>query len=94
MIECCVDSYPGSARHGDPHSVRGRLRENGWPHHRFFEGADRHRNAFLEVDCGDVLMLGEVVDAKLSAEGLWLIAADVLHLLAVDSVAEHARFWS
>lgn len=51
-------------------------------------------NSALEVDCGDVLMLGEVVDAKLSAGGSCLITADVLHLLAVDSVAEHARFWS
>jgi hypothetical protein len=51
-------------------------------------------NSAIELYCDGILLLGEVVDEKLSGDGSYLITAEVLHLLAVDSVAEHSRFWS
>jgi hypothetical protein len=51
-------------------------------------------NSAIEVYWEGILMLGEVIDAELSAEGSCLISAEILHVLAIDSVAEHSRFWS
>ena len=48
----------------------------------------------IEVYCHPTLLLGEVVNEERSADGSCLITAEVLHLLDVDSVAEHSRFWS
>lgn len=48
----------------------------------------------IEVYSHPTLLLGEVVNEERSADGLYLITAEVLHLLDVDSVAEHTRFWS
>jgi hypothetical protein len=51
-------------------------------------------NSAIEIYCDGTLMLGEVVDAAVAADGSHLITAEILHLLDVDSVTGHSRFWS
>jgi hypothetical protein len=48
----------------------------------------------VEVICEGVVILGEVVEERLSPDGYCVITAEVLHRLNVDSVAGHSRFWS